>query len=46
MQPTPQLLRDASNAMRVYKRTRAEVPQLDIINIASTEAQFIAGGQV
>lgn len=46
MQPTPQLLRDASNAMRVYKRTRAEVPQLDIINIASTEAQFMAGGQV
>jgi hypothetical protein len=46
MQPTPQLLRDAANAMRVYKRTRAEVQQLDIINIASVEAQFIAGGQV
>lgn len=46
MQPTPQLLRDASNAMRVYKRTRAEVPQLDISNTASTEAQFMAGGQV
>lgn len=46
MQPTPQLLRDASNAMRVYKRTRAEVPQLGIINITSKEAQFIAGGQV
>ena len=45
-QPTPQLLRDASNAMRVYKRTRAEVPQLGIINIASAEAQFVAGGQV
>ena len=46
MQPTPQLLRDASNAMRAYKRTRAEVPQLDISNTASTEAKFTAGGQV
>lgn len=45
-QPTPQLLRDASNAMRVYKRTRADVPQLDIITITSKEAQFMAGGQV
>lgn len=46
MQPTPQLLRDASNAMRSYKRTRADVPQLDISNTASNEAQFMAGGQV
>lgn len=46
LQPAPQLLRDASNAMRAYKRTRAEVPQLDIINITSKEAQFIAGGQI
>lgn len=45
-QPTPQLLRDASNAMRAYKRTRADVPQLDIITITSKEAQFMAGGQV
>lgn len=46
VQPTPQLLRDAANAMRVCKRTRAEVPQLDIINTASAEAQFVAGGQI
>lgn len=45
-QPTPQILRDASSAMRVYKRTRADVPQMFINSASSTEAQFLAGGQL
>lgn len=45
-QPSPQILRDASNAMRAYKRTRADVPQIHINPSASIEAKFFAGGRL
>jgi hypothetical protein len=43
LQPSPLLLRDASNSMRVYKRTRAEVPQLDQPRRMTRLGGFLSG---